>query len=97
MKYLVMTKRRASVQAVADVMRTTKQYVNDELSSGRADCVYLFASGDGSGMGIANADSPEQLVESLLKHPEYQNFEWDIRPLCDFNRITDKMLEALQK
>jgi hypothetical protein len=55
MKYLVKTKRRASVQAVADVMRTTKQYVNDELSSGRADCVYLFASGDGSGLSTESS------------------------------------------
>ena len=97
MKYLVITKRRAPVQAVATVLQTTKEYVNGELSSGRADCVYLFAAGDGSGMGIANADSPEQLVETLLKHPEYENFEWDVRPLCDFNRITDQMLEALRK
>jgi hypothetical protein len=48
-------------------------------------------------MGIANADSPEQLVEILLRHPEYQNFEWEVQPLCDFNRITDQMLEALRK
>jgi hypothetical protein len=55
MKHLAMTKRRASVQAVADVMRTTKQYVNDELSSGRADCVSLFAFGDGSGLSTESS------------------------------------------
>ena len=54
-KYLVMTERRASVQAMADVRRTTKPYVNDELSSGRADCVSLFASGDGSELSTESA------------------------------------------
>ncbi len=97
MKYLVIARRRASVQAVANVLQTTKDYVNDELTSGRADCIYLFASGDGSGVGIANADSHEQLVEVLLRHPEYQHFEWEVQPLCEFNRITDQMLEALRK
>jgi hypothetical protein len=97
MKYLVIAKRRATVQAVASVLQTTKEYVHGELTSGRADCVYLFASGDGSGMGIANADSHEQLVETLLGHPEYQNFEWEIQPLCDFDRVIDKMQAALRR
>ncbi len=97
MKYLVIAKRRATVQAVASVLQTTKDYVAEELRSGRADCVYLFASGDGSGMGIANADSHEQVVEILLKHPEYQNFEWEVQPLCDFNHTIDRLLEALRK
>jgi muconolactone delta-isomerase len=48
-------------------------------------------------MGIANADSHEQLTEILLGHPEYQNFDWEIQPLCDFNRVTDKLLEVLRK
>lgn len=97
MKYLVIAKRRETVQTVASALQTAKEYVNGELSSGRADCVYLFASGDGSGMGIANADSHEQLTEILLGHPEYQNFDWEIQPLCDFNRVTDKLLETLRK
>ncbi len=97
MKYLVTARRRATVQTVASALQAAKEYVNSELKSGRADCVYLFPSGDGSGMGIANADSHEQLTEILLGHPEYQNFDWEIQPLCDFNRITDKLLEALRK
>ena len=97
MKYLVIAKRRETVQTVVSALQAAKEYVNAELKSGRADCVYLFASGDGSGMGIANADSHEQLTEILLGHPEYQNFDWEIQPLCDFNRVTDKLLEMLRK
>jgi muconolactone delta-isomerase len=97
MKYLVIARRRETVKTVAGALQAAKEYVNNELKSGRSDCVYLFASGDGSGMGIANADSHEQLSEILLGHPEYQNFDWDIQPLCEFNRITDKLLEAVQR
>ena len=97
MKYLVTARRRETVQTVASALQAAKEYVNSELKSGRADCIYLFPSGDGSGIGIANADSHEQLTEILLGHPEYQNFDWEIQPLCEFNRITDKLLEALQK
>jgi hypothetical protein len=97
MKYLVIARRRETVKTVAGALQAAKEYVNNELKSGRADCVYLFPSGDGSGMGIANADSHEQLTEILLGHPEYQNFDWEIQPLCEFNRITDKLLEAVRK
>jgi hypothetical protein len=50
-----MTERSAWVQTVADVMRTSKQYVNDELSSDRANCVNLFAAGDGSGLSTESS------------------------------------------
>lgn len=97
MKYLVTARRRESVQTVVSALEAAKEYVNSELKSGRLDCVYLLPSGDGSGIGIANADSHEQLTETLLGHPEYKNFDWDIQPLCEFNKITDTLLEALRK
>ena len=62
MKYLVIARRRETVKTVAGALLAAKEYVNNELKSGRADCVYLFSSGDGSGICEREVFCPGFLV-----------------------------------
>lgn len=100
MKYLVTAKAQrlgvGQAMTVA-VAQSAKEYINASVASGKMDCVYLFSTGDGTGFGIVNANSHEDVAEIIMNHPASPLYEWEVQPLTDFNKGIGKFIELLQK
>jgi muconolactone delta-isomerase len=100
MKYLVTAKaqRPGAGQAMTvAIAQAAKDYLNASVASGKMDCVYLFSTGDGTGFGIMNANSHEEVSEVIMNHPAGPLYEWEVQPLIDFNKGVGKFIELLQK
>jgi muconolactone delta-isomerase len=66
------------------------------VKAGTIDCIYGFPGGSGS-VGIANADSVDQLNEMLMNSPLFLYSEYDVRPLTDYAKYLDHVAAALKK
>ena len=98
MKFLVIRKPRIGGALVASskTIRENKERALDLVKQGRLDCVYGLAGGGGS-VSIANADSLEQLHETIAGSPLFLSSEWDIRPLTDYAKYMDGVAAALER
>jgi len=76
-------------QTVA-MLQASKELVNAWLESGLADCAYGFPAGDG--FCIANHDSHETLMDTIVEYPQYPFMDWEITPLVDANYSFDKFI-----
>jgi muconolactone delta-isomerase len=77
-------------------IREQKQGVSDAIKRGVIDCIYAFPGGGGN-VGIANADSPEQLNEMLMNTPLFLYSEFEVRPLTDYDKYMETVAAALEK
>jgi len=98
MKFLILRKPRLSggIIPTSKAIREHKQGVSDAIKQGTIDCIYAFPGGAGS-VGIANADSAEQLNERLMNSPLFLYSEFDVRPLTDYGKYMENVAAALQK
>ena len=51
----------------------------------------------GGGFAITNADSHEEVTDSLLEYPLYPFFNWEVKPLSDWSHSYDKLAELFQR
>ena len=98
MKFLIFRKPRFSggIMATSKEIREHKQSIADAIKQGTIDCIYAFPGGGGS-VGIANADSAEQLNERLMSSPLFLHSEFEVRPLTDYGKYMDNVAAALAK
>ena len=98
MKFLVIRKPRVSSGMIpaAKVIREQKQGVADAIKRGVIDCIYAFPGGGGN-IGIVNADSLEQLNETLMGTPLFLYSEFEVRPLTDYHKYMENLAAALEK
>jgi len=87
MKYLVTTRRRDGVavppDAIAGLLLAQRDWLQEKIDDGAIDAAYIFAQG-GGGIGIANADSGEELNEIITSAPLFAFSQIDVQPLADF-------------
>ena len=98
MKFLVIRKPRFGTgrMATAKLIRDQKQGVAEAVKAGTIDCIYAFPGGGGN-VGIANADSMEQLNERLMATPLFLYSEYEVRPLTDYNKYMENVAAALER
>ena len=97
MKFLVTTKAHAVQQGMTSaIVQATQEMADRDIKNGVIDVLYAFADGSGS-VGIANADSGEALAQSLLGLPAAPFFDFEARPLAEFNKVVNLRLDALKK
>lgn len=98
MKFLVIRKPRVGTGMLptSKAIREHKQSALDGLKRGGLDCIYAVPGGGGS-VAIANADSTEQLHETLANTPLFLFSEFEIRPLTDYGRYMDGVAAAFEK
>ena len=97
MKFLVFRRPRFSgIIPTGKAIREHKQATADRVKQGIIDCIYGLPGGGGS-VAIANADSLEQLNEALMATPLFLYSEFEVRPLCDYDRYMENVAAALDK
>jgi muconolactone delta-isomerase len=98
MKFLVIRKPRVStaLTPTSKAIREHKEAALDAVKRGSLDCIYAFPGGGGS-VSIENADSAEQLNETLAKTPLFLFSEWMVHPLSDYARYMDDIATAFEK
>ncbi len=99
MKFLVLAKPNTRAPAMENPLATyqaAKEYLDAKLADGTFDCVYQFADGR-RGIGIANADSHEELWEKLTAYPLYPFQDYKVQALVDLDYVFDKSFERIKK
>jgi muconolactone delta-isomerase len=98
MKFLVIRKPRVSSGMIpsSKVIREQKQAVAAAIKRGTIDCIYGVPGGGGN-VGIANADSLEQLNEVLMGTPLFLYSEFEVRPLTDYDKYMENLAAELEK
>ena len=98
MKFLVIRKPRVGTAIVptSKTIREHRQSALDGVKRGGLDCIFGIAGGGGS-VAIANADSIDQLNETLMGTPLFLFSEFDIRPLTDYAKYMDGVAAAFEK
>ena len=90
MKFLVIARPNAASQspATSEALKASYQYFKTRLENGTLDCAYSFVPF--GGMGIANADTPEQLWAEISGYPLVTGFDWEVQPLADILFVLEK-------
>ena len=77
-------------------IREHKENALSALKRGTLECIYGVPGGGGS-VAIANADSAEQLNETLANTPLFLFSEFEVRPLTDYSKYMDNIAAAFEK
>jgi len=98
MKFLVIRKPRVTGAMVpsSTMLREHKGRALDAVKQGSLDCIYAIPGGGGS-VAIANADTIEQLNDTLASTPLFLFSEFEVRPLTDYAKYMDGVAAALEK
>ena len=98
MKFLVIRKPRVSgsITPTSKAIREHKENALNALKRGTLECIYGVPGGGGS-VAIANADSAEQLNETLANTPLFLFSEFEVRPLTDYSKYMDNIAAAFEK
>jgi muconolactone delta-isomerase len=99
MKFLVtVTPRQVAPMppgAIAEVLSAQRDWLKRKLKDGTLDCAYGFIGG--GGVGIANADSIEEMHALLVQSPGFAIGDNEVRPLGDFNETVEAGIAALRQ
>ena len=99
MKFLVaVTPRQVAPMppgAIAEVLSAQRDWLKQKLEDGTLDCAYGFIGG--GGVGIANADSIEEMHALLVQSPGFPIGDNEVRPLGDFNETIEAGIVALRR
>ena len=80
-------------EKLADAYKACQAYGNTFLDDGTFDCAYAFFGG--GGLAIVNADSHDEVYKNLLNYPMYGSFQWEVKPLLDWNKTFETVLDML--
>src|SRR5215469_11033629 len=98
MKFLVIRKPRigGAIVATSKLLREHKEAALNAVKRGTLECIYAIPGGGGS-VAIANADSVEQLNETIANTPLFLASEFEVRPLTDYAKYMDNIAAAFEK
>jgi muconolactone delta-isomerase len=98
MKFLLIRKPRfgTGMTPTSKAIREHKESALNAVKSGTLDCIYAVPGGGGS-VAIANAESAEQLNETLANSPLFLFSEFEVRPLTDYSKYMDNIAAAFEK
>jgi muconolactone delta-isomerase len=97
MKFLVIARPRPIQQGVTSAMvQATREIANRNIKSGKIDCLYRFAGGNGT-CAIVNAESGDALEEMLLEAPSFPFLEFETHALAGADKYLDKVIEGMKK
>jgi muconolactone delta-isomerase len=98
MKFLVIRKPRIGtpIMPTSKNIREQKEGALNGVKQKNLDCIYAVPGGGGT-VAIANADSIEQLNDTLANTPLFLFSEWEIRPLMDYAKYMDGVAAAFEK
>jgi hypothetical protein len=74
--------------------QAAKEWINARLADGTVECHYCFL--DNGGFVITNVDSHEALWDLLVTYPFYAYDVFEVRALCDWAHVYDRVIESLQ-
>jgi len=97
MKFLIVAKPGGAPLAPEKAFETyqaAQAYGNKFLEDGTHDCSYAFFGG--GGMAITNADSADDVYKNLIKYPMFPNFQWEVKPLLDWNKTFNSILDTFK-
>ena len=98
MKFLLLVKNKENAPALDDPFMATKaarDYLHQGMTDGLIECVYQFSSGNRA-MAIAEADTAEELWETLTTYPLYEVQDYEVHPLTDVDFVFEKYLKRLE-
>ena len=99
MKFLVtVTPRQVAPMppgAIAEVLSAQRGWLKQKLEDGTLDCAYGFIGG--GGVGVANADSIEEMHALLVQSPGFPIGDNEVRPLGDFNETIEAGIVAVRR
>ncbi len=97
MKFVIATRPLGNLppEAAGPLFQAAKQWLSDKTKEGIIDAVYGYQ--EGGGLTIANADSHEDLMNTVRGFPLFPFVAWEIRPLVDINKSLDSAVEMFQK
>ena len=96
MKYLVTGRpgrNPVPSEKAVDLIKAAQEYIVAKFQDGTRDCQYAFA--DQGGFFITNADSHEAVMDELLEYPLFFYLYWEVKPLCDWSHLYDRLIEGL--
>ena len=75
--------------------QTAKEWMQARSDDGSLDCHYVFP--ERGGFAITNANSHEEVFDSIMDYPLNPRFTWEVKALCDWSHAYDRAIEALEK
>jgi hypothetical protein len=81
--------------AVAEMLSAQRDWLNQNVENGTLDCAYGFVGG--GGMGIANADSAEELHALIVGSPGFVIGDFEVRPLGEVSATIEAGVAALRR
>jgi muconolactone delta-isomerase len=98
MKFLVIVTPRPAPMppgVAADMLSAQRDWLQARLDDGTLECAYGLIGG--GGIGIANADSHEEMHALVVGSPGFALADYDIRPLGDFATTIDAGIGAMRQ
>ena len=98
MKYFVMGKPGITPmppEQLVGLNQAAKAWMEERFEDGSVECHYVFP--DGGGFSVANMESHEALLDTLLDYPLYPIMDWEIKVLCEWDHGYDKFIEFWRK
>ena len=98
MKYLVVatTGEHVPLKKAAAIWRAAKEWMKVKMENGMLDCHFVFADSSG-GFIVSNAESQEEVRDSLMDFPAFPLLQWEITPLSERENHYDRLVELYQK
>jgi hypothetical protein len=84
------------VEHGAALYQAATAWVNAKLADGSMDLYFFFADASG-GLAIANADSPEELLDSIVGYPLFPFLRWETHALAEWSHSHDQMIELFKR
>ena len=78
-----------------DLFKAAQKYGNAMVKDGTFDCVYAFFKG--GGFAVANAGSHEEAYDLLTSYPMYPFFEWEVKPILDWDKTFENIYKRFKK
>ena len=97
MKFVIATKPLGNLPPgmAEPLFQAGKQWLADKTKDGTIDVVHGFP--EGGGLSSVNANSHEDLMNSIREFPLFPFVSWDIRPLVDINTSLDSAIEMFRR
>lgn len=98
MKYLIVAKPGMTpipIEQGAELLQMALDYIKGKIADGSLDFTYNVIGG--GGIGIGNAETPEQILSDLLDYPLYPFFTWEVTPLLDMESSLEKYMEFYKR
>lgn len=98
MKYLIVAKPTNTPMPEGqeyELFKAAQDYGNAKLKDGTFDCAYAFFNG--GGFAIANVASHEEAYDLITSYPMYFFFEWEVKPILDWDKTFENILNRFKK